>query len=173
MARKIADAARLREYCSFFHHRRPSSSTAQITHSEMRSNWYQRSRRAISTHCFFKTHLNHSPVSPPTCPPLRHISMSSTGGASARQWRNVLKPALKMGRLRSNWRTSSAEKAITPSVPQPKVWATQIRIEIGTKIAARVRVRPSRASLSHRAKASRAKAIDKAKLTKPNMKGKE
>src|SRR3954451_6775198 len=173
MPRKIADAARLREYCSFFHHRRPSRSTAQIPHSDTRSNWYQRSRSAISTHCFFSTHLNHSPVSPPTWSPLRHSSIKSTGGASDRQWVTVLSPPFTNGRLRSIWRTGSAEKAITPSVPQPNVWQTQIANEIGTKIAARKPVRPSRASLSHRAKASRASAIDRAKLTKPNMKGKQ
>ncbi len=27
---------------------------------------------------------------------------------------------MEIGRLRSTWRTSSAEKAITPKVPQPK-----------------------------------------------------
>ena len=67
--------------------------------------------------------LNQSPVTPPAS--LRHISISATGGTSDRQWMPAQKPAAMKFRPLSCWRTSSAEKASTPSVPQPKAWTTQ------------------------------------------------
>ena len=161
--------------------------TRPITATDEMSNAIQRSRSIIVSQLILACQLNQSPVCPVTCWPLRHATISTIGKQSGRQCKPArmnpiaqrLAPSRVIGPMRapasflmrSCSRTISAEKASTPSTPQPKVWQIHRMHDSGTKMIARSRNLPSRASRSHKANIGSAQAIDSMKFTKPNWNG--
>ena len=144
--------------------------------AEAKSNASQRSRSTIASHPNFVRQLNQSPVTPVTWSPVRQKIMSASGSASGTQpiparVQAVSQCCTPRPGILSCCRIISAEKARTPSTPQPKVWQSHRRHDSGTNRAVRRRVRPSRPSRSHSANRLSASPIASAKFTKPNWMG--
>ena len=90
----------------------------------------------MTIHEILASQLNQSPDMP-CCTSLRQASIKTSGPAMTAACRAARSPAFHQPIPVSCWRTASAEKASRPSVPQPKVWVTNRRKEIGTNKAAR------------------------------------
>ncbi len=160
-----AEKTRLREKVRTLSNR-AATMTASARTTDAESNHDQRSRSDQMRNSSLSFASNQRPVIP-CWMPLRQARMNTTGRSMTAACIAALIPERTQPVPRSCWRTASAEKQSRPSVPHPKVWAKKMMKLIGTKSAARSRVRFKRPSRSHRPKASSARAIDSAKLTKP------
>ena len=136
-----------------------NNGTAATIAADTRSKPSQRSRSTRIRYSPLKCHWNQRSVIPPVAS-LRHASITSSGTASAAACIAARNPDSHQLRPRSCWRTASAEKASSPSTPQPKVCAKNTMKLIGTNNAARSRVAPSRPILSHSPNATSASASD-------------